>query len=437
MSIYKFLDAQERLTKKNFMSYQEARAFARENDLVCLVMDYTAFCKAFETKVHKLKGHYNYEKLETQAKKAMDSNVGAMSHVAIKANDFMHRIIELPTPYIVDWLEGKNNLEWPSAYWSEEECSHLVTYERKVIKETPATQKLHDYLGGGLEGVHVFQKDAQSQELYGNALRYWSNSMGELHHYGQYDITEQELPEPLQHIYQEFTIFEQFGSRCYLCETEKGYGIALVNEYDEGYASDCKLSMDSLFLCAAVEAAALRIMPEFQGTEVFLGECCGMDGCHELCVVFPATVAPEIFYAAAEQLDKSVYQVASELMKIEPLLKLDVTDLPFRKTTLNALSHTHITTLKELTRCTAAELKKLQGCGEATVEDVNCVIEDLTEERSVPNLWLWSHVIQAYEGMRKNERLLSLPEQIQAAENKNICLSRTVHLQAEERETLI
>ncbi len=434
MSIYKFLDPDECLTKKNFGSFREARAFARKNELVCMTMDYNTFYKAFEKKVHKLKGHYNYEKLEEQAKRAMDANAGGMSHTAIAANDFMHRIIEMPTSYIVDWLEGKNNLEWLPAYLSDEECEQLTTYKREVLKETPATQKLHDFLGGGLEGVRVFKKDTQSQAEYEKALRYWSNSMGELHHYGQYDITEAELPAPLQRVYREYVIFEQFGSRCYLCETEKGYGIALVNEYDASYAADCKLSMDSLFLCAAVEAAAIRAQRVFQDAEIFLGECCGMEDCHELCVVLPATVEQKEFYAAAELLDKSVYEVAPDLMKAEPLLKLRVTDLPFRKTTRNALSKAQITTVEELTRCTAAQLKNLPGWGDAAVEDVNCVITDLTECRGVPDLCLWSHAIKAHECRQKNERNPSLPERIQAAENKSSSLSRTTVFQTAERE---
>ena len=433
MSIYKFLDADERLTKKNFKSFQEARAFARENDLVCLTMDYTAFCKAFEKKVHMLKGHYNYEKLEEQAKRAMDANAGGMSHAAIAANDFMHRIIELPTPYIVDWLEGKNNLEWLPAYLSEKECEQLTTYHREVVKETAATQKLHDFLGGGLEGVRVFKKDAPSQAMYEKALRYWSNSMGELHHYGEYDITEQELPEPLQRVYREFVIFEQYGSRCYLCETEKGYGIALVNEYDASYADDCKLSMDSMFLCAAVEAAALCVRPEFQNAEIYLGECCGMEGCHELCVIFPASIEQKEFYAAADVLETSVYEVAPELMKAEPLLKLSVTDLPFRKITLNALSKAQFTTVAELTRCTAAQLKNLPGWGAEAVEDVNCVLTDLAEIRGVPDLRLWSHAIKAYEAKQKNERSPSLPELIQAAESRR-SISHTIVFQTMEHE---
>lgn len=192
--------------------------------------------------------------------------------------------------------------------------------------------------------------------------------------------------------------------------------------------------MDSLFLCAAVEAAAIRAQTSFKDAEIFLGEYCGMEGCHELCVVIPATVEPKDFYAAAELLDKSVYEVAPELMKVEPLLKLSVMDLPFRKTTLNALTNAHITTVEELTLCTAVQLKSLPGWGEAAVEDTNCVITNLTECRGVPDLRLWSHAMKAYEGKQKDERNLSLPELIQAAENKSSCLSRTVHFETIERE---
>lgn len=51
MSIYKFLDSEERLTKKEFGSFKEAQKFAKENDLTCLTFTYKDFVAAFDEKV--------------------------------------------------------------------------------------------------------------------------------------------------------------------------------------------------------------------------------------------------------------------------------------------------------------------------------------------------------------------------------------------------
>ena len=116
--IYKFTDHRERLTKKRFRSWKEAQEYAQANHLTCLTMAHKDFQEAFNKKIKRMENHYHYTKLETMANQAIIANPGA-GHTAIAANDFMHRIIEMPTPYIIDWLEGKNRLEWLPDYVSD------------------------------------------------------------------------------------------------------------------------------------------------------------------------------------------------------------------------------------------------------------------------------------------------------------------------------
>ena len=68
---------------------------------------------------------------------------------------------------------------------------------------------------------------------YGDDFRYWSNCCGDLHHWGQYDITEDELPEELRKIYHTLWAEDEYGLYCYLTEFKGQYGIALIAEYHE------------------------------------------------------------------------------------------------------------------------------------------------------------------------------------------------------------
>lgn len=115
MSMYKFLDNKEKMIKVVLKSYAEATQYAKENNLLCLTMDYQRFVDAFNNKVEKFKEHSKYEWLKEQAEKAIAFNCGCGLQ-AIKANDFMERIITLPTAHITEWLNGRNQLEWLEDY---------------------------------------------------------------------------------------------------------------------------------------------------------------------------------------------------------------------------------------------------------------------------------------------------------------------------------
>lgn len=115
MSLYKFLNQEEKMLKIELKSHTEAIQYAKENNLLCLTMDYHNFIEVFNGKINKFKNHIKYEWLKEQAEKAISLNCG-YGHESAKANDFMHRIITLPTNYIRDWLDGKNQLEWKQEY---------------------------------------------------------------------------------------------------------------------------------------------------------------------------------------------------------------------------------------------------------------------------------------------------------------------------------
>lgn len=64
---------------------------------------------------------------------------------------------------------------------------------------------------------------AGSDEIRWEKIKYWSNSMGELHRYGNEDINEEELPEILRKAYDD--VFSLGSHKTYLVETSDGYGM--------------------------------------------------------------------------------------------------------------------------------------------------------------------------------------------------------------------
>lgn len=113
--LYKFLDSKEKIVQAEFKSFVEAEQYAQENGLLCLAMEYNTFVKAFTDKIERFKNHSKYKWLAEQGASAVTRNCG-FGVDAVRANDFMKRIIALPTAYITDWLDGKNQLEWLSEY---------------------------------------------------------------------------------------------------------------------------------------------------------------------------------------------------------------------------------------------------------------------------------------------------------------------------------
>jgi len=171
----------------------------------------------------------------------------------------------------------------------------------------------------------IYHQNKEDFDQYSRAIKYWSNALGELHHHGSESIAENELPQPLRRLYDELFFEGDIGSLRYLVETERGFGIALINEYDQCFADDCSISMDDLFLFAKKDAAAIAADPLFANAEIIAGEYYGFDNSHEIVVIFPADTPKEEFMEAANKLDTLVYQSAKTL--IVPLVNMDTTGL--------------------------------------------------------------------------------------------------------------
>lgn len=91
-------------------------------------------------------------------------------------------------------------------------------------------------------------------ELGGNFV-YWSNSCGDLHHNGEYDIENiEDLPKELQRAFTELWSDGVYRVRCYLVEFNGKYGISFEAEYDKGYADDVEITYDELVKIAREKA---------------------------------------------------------------------------------------------------------------------------------------------------------------------------------------
>jgi hypothetical protein len=87
-----------------------------------------------------------------------------------------------------------------------------------------------------------------------NNYHYWSNSCGETHHWGEYDIAPDELPEELKRAFDELFCENDFGLNCYLTEYDGKYGISLEANYDSNYADDICVSYDEVIKTAMIKA---------------------------------------------------------------------------------------------------------------------------------------------------------------------------------------
>jgi hypothetical protein len=86
---------------------------------------------------------------------------------------------------------------------------------------------------------------------------YWSNSCGETHHWGEYDITPDELPKELKRVFDELHNENDFGLNCYLTEYDSEYGISLEAVYDKFYANSIHVSYEKLLQTAMIKADLL------------------------------------------------------------------------------------------------------------------------------------------------------------------------------------
>lgn len=154
--------------------------------------------------------------------------------------------------------------------------------------------------------LKMFRANDEDFKKLSNEIAYWSNGAGELSHRGEYDISEDELPVALKRVYNDLWS-DEFGSICYLAETARGFGIALVKEYDETLAADHSLTMEKLYDCLIKDGLAIANHPYFEDVDVIIGEHSGFSDSHELIVFFPSDISKDVFRSLANKLDEISY----------------------------------------------------------------------------------------------------------------------------------
>lgn len=156
--------------------------------------------------------------------------------------------------------------------------------------------------------MSIIKYRAENVNQYFNDLKYWCNACGELHHYGDYDIQESDLPEELQRAYHDLWE-EGSGSLCYLVEYKGEYMVALINEFCEEDAKDFHCTMKQLF--RRMESKALMFLNKkvFETAQIIIAEeSPGRLNCHDFVVLLPWNSEKAVFNEIADVLYKNVYK---------------------------------------------------------------------------------------------------------------------------------
>lgn len=153
-----------------------------------------------------------------------------------------------------------------------------------------------------------YKNNDANMKAFKEDLKYWSNGCGELHHYGEYDIEESDLPKELSRAYKDLWT-DGGGSLCYLVEYKDSYGIALINEFDNYFAEDMGISMDSLYEKMIQKANALTNNDLFKEAQIVCSEYAGFNECHELIVILPTNTEKETFNRIMDYIYKTVYDL--------------------------------------------------------------------------------------------------------------------------------
>lgn len=153
-----------------------------------------------------------------------------------------------------------------------------------------------------------------NEKQYAEDLKYWCNSCGELHHWGQYDITEEELPEDLRIAYN--TLWEEgTGSYCYLVTYLGKNYVALINEYDDNYAETINVKMDQVYQMAKDVVTDIESEQIFKDTQVILAKQPEML-CYEVVVLLNPDDSKEHFNMITSWLRENAYREEAHLEAI-------------------------------------------------------------------------------------------------------------------------
>lgn len=154
--------------------------------------------------------------------------------------------------------------------------------------------------------ILVFQKGSDNERW--NLIKYWSNSLGELHHHGMRDIHENELPSELITAYT--NAYGKSELRNYLVETPDGYGISCEMSFDKSYAKDRGITHEAVFDAIVSTIMSGARNEALNGCVIYLFEDTEISNEHEVIFVFPA----DIDVASLVEADIFMRQVDDEVL---------------------------------------------------------------------------------------------------------------------------
>ncbi len=161
----------------------------------------------------------------------------------------------------------------------------LLSFQAGALKEAA---QLIIAEAGKPEPEDTGYDEFDSPEELNKHLKYWSNSCGELHYHGRYDLTsDSQMPKELQRAYKELWT-EGNGCLEYLAEYDGKYYIALITEFDKDFACYAGISKDGLYELVKMDAIGLSGLSLFKDTVLILGKETGCDECHEVLFLVPA-----------------------------------------------------------------------------------------------------------------------------------------------------
>lgn len=156
-----------------------------------------------------------------------------------------------------------------------------------------------------------------SEELL-KELKFWSSGCGELHHHGECDITENELPVPLREAYRNLWN-ENSGFREYLVEYKEEYYVAIEAEYD---SQDCNSA--ELFEESCLNAKEYILSYEKKGCRLIIGHGTGPEEADdELYFLVPALISKEEFECIEDILTEYIFE-GSSIPVLAPSIPADI-----------------------------------------------------------------------------------------------------------------
>ena len=154
--------------------------------------------------------------------------------------------------------------------------------------------------------IHIFQKGSDEERW--DLIKYWSNSLGELHYHGSKRIGESELPPELMTAYT--NAYGESSLRNYLVETPDGYGISCEMTFDKCYAKDNGVHHHEVFETIVKTIMSGARNEALNGCTIYLFEDTAVSNEHEIIFVFPA----DITSAALIEADIFMQQVDDEVL---------------------------------------------------------------------------------------------------------------------------